>query len=128
MTNQTLYYIRSNLYVNGKLVVNNDYPQAATRRCGTAAVTLGAGQQTIYVEGWANTAALSIAATFEGLDSLDNEIVIPGLWQCDLNRQAVHGSSFTMCGYKADESINLGNVLDLFTYYNKVGINSCSTL
>jgi hypothetical protein len=107
------------LYVNGKLVVNNDYPQGATQRCG-AAVTLRAGSQTIYVEGWSRTAALSIAATFNGFDSLNSAIVIPGLWQCDPNSPSIYGSSFTMCGYKADNSINMGTALDLFNYYNQV--------
>ena len=102
------------------LVVDNDYPQGATQRCGAAAVTLKAGDHFLYCEGWSRTAALSIAATFNGFDSLNSAIVIPGLWQCDPNSPSIYGSSFTMCGYKADNSINMGTALDLFNYYNQV--------
>jgi hypothetical protein len=117
---EILNLCRSNLFLDGVLVVNNDYPQGATQRCGTAAVFLQAGNHSLYVEGWSNTAALSISATFNGFDTLRSAVVIPGFWQCDPSGPGVTGMSFTICGYKADNSINLGNVLDLFTYYNQV--------
>ena len=100
--------------------MNNDYPQGATERCSTAAVTLQAGNHTLYVEGWARTAALSITATFKGFDSLNDDVVIPGFWQCDPNGPRFSDKNFTICGYKADNDVNLGNVGDLYTYYNLV--------
>ena len=111
---------RSNLYVDDVLVVNNDYAQSATQRCGVESVTLQAGNHTLYVEGWSRTATLSITATLDGYDSLSNTVVIPGLWQCNPNGPSASSMNFTICGYRADYSLTLGSALDLFTYYNQV--------
>ena len=114
-----LYRFSSNLYLDEVLVVNNDYAQTATQRCGTA-IHLQAGNHTLYVEGWARSASLSITATFNGYDSLNSAIVIPGLWQCNPNGPRISSMNFTICGYMADYSLTLGAVTDLTTYYNEV--------
>ena len=101
------------------LVVNNDYPQGATERCGTAAVTLQAGNHTLYVEGWSNSAALSITATFQGADTLSNKVAIPGTWPCLPNAPGAGDSNFVICGYKADNSVNVAGISNFFDYYNQ---------
>ena len=80
---------------------------------------LQSGNHTLYVEGWARYATLSITASFSGYDTLNSNILIPGLWQCALNGPSISWMQFTICGYKADFNINLGAVSDLFTYYNQ---------
>ena len=101
------------------LIVNNDYAQGATERCGAAAVTLQAGNHAMYVEGWSRTAALSITATFQGADTLSNKVAIPGTWPCLPNASGAGDSNFVICGYKADNSVNVAGISNFFDYYNQ---------
>lgn len=113
-----MYIFRSNLYINGVKVVNNDYPQGAQERCGAAGISLAAGNHTLYVEGWSRNSVLSIAATYQGPDTSSQKIVLAGYYQCPAleNEPGV----FTICGFKADSSVNLNSWSDLYTYYNQV--------
>ena len=110
---------RSNLYIDGIKVVNNDYPQWATERCASSAIHLEADNHTVYVEGWSRSAYLSVTATYQGADTQNIKMAIPGFKECDPNGPSRGDGNFTICGYRADNSINLGSVDQFFAYHSQ---------
>lgn len=53
------------MYVDGKKVVDNDgNAQSSVTKCGLT--TLSTGLHDMYIEGWARTSSLSMAATYQG--------------------------------------------------------------
>ena len=106
-------------------VVNNDYPQSATERCSITMIALKSGNHLLYIEGWSSTASLSVIATYMGKDVQNNKLVIPGFWECDQHSPDMEETSlFKICGYKADNDINLGSTESFYMYYTLVNIHS----
>ena len=123
-------HTRSNLYVDGVLVVNNDYAQTtATQRCGSA-VLITSGLHILYVEGWARGSGLSLSATYQGPDTsmlrspissaLTPRAVpvnVSAFLECDPEQSNVQDGIFTLCGFGADNYTYLESVEDIFFYY-----------
>jgi len=57
----------SRLYVDGTQVVDNDFLQLSTERCGT--IQLGTGDHVVYSEGWSWDTTASLTATYQGPDN-----------------------------------------------------------
>ena len=106
------------MFLDGAMVVQNDFPQSATERCGTAKVHLKAGNHSLYIEGWSRNAQLSISATYQGADSQEMKMVIPGFRECKTAGASM--GPFIICAYKADSSLDLNSVDDIYMYYNQV--------
>ena len=81
---------------------------------------LQAGNHTLYVEGWSANAMLSITATFQGPDTLNMPFAIPGPVPCLPFAPGAGDGNFTICGYNADSSIDLGAIFHFYYYYNEV--------
>jgi hypothetical protein len=125
---------RSNLYIDGVLLVNNDYPQGtATQRCGSA-VTLSQGIHILYIEGWARGSALSMAGTYKGPDTSMSFTAIlpvppPVIWpvnlsffaECDpAHSNVTETGIFTLCGFEADNYTDITSVEDFYQFYELV--------
>ena len=126
---------RSIVYVNGSKVVDNDgNTQSGSKKCGS--ITLASGSQSIYIEGWAQSSALSMLATYQGPDTLGQEMSIPAassplapsslppsFTECSTGGNS-GDSNFTICAFKASNEIDLNRVDDVHAYYVQV----CATL
>jgi hypothetical protein len=123
----------SNLYINGALIVNNDYPQgSAIQRCGSA-VTLSTGTHVLYIEGWARGSTLSMAGTYKGPDTsqsfaairpvpppIISPVNLSYFAECDPAHSNVTDSGiFTLCGFKADNYTDITSVEDFYQYYEQ---------
>ena len=121
------------MYVDGSLIVNNDYAQTiATMRC-RAAVAISSGLHVLYIEGWSRSSVLSMATTYQGPDT--SNLIIPiapvtntaasainvsTFLECDPMLSSTLDGIFTLCGFKADNNTDLKSVDDLYTYYKQV--------
>ena len=124
---------RSIVYVNGSKVVDNDgNTQSGSKKCGS--ITLASGSQSIYIEGWAQSSALSMLATYQGPDTLGQEMSIPAassplapsslppsFTECSTGGNS-GDSNFTICAFKASNEIDLNRVDDVHAYYVQVCI------
>ena len=108
----------SNLFIDGLRIVNNDYPQSATERCGD--IQLNRGIRKIYIEGWSRSEFLSIFATYQGPDSQNTKIAIPGFWECYDPALSQSSSNFLVCGYNVAFTLDITNIAQIYTYYNQV--------
>ena len=135
-------HCRSNLYIDGVKVVDNDGKvqyATARRRCSPAPVTLSVGSHIIYVEGWSSTDVLSITATYQGPDTSNIAVVIPAFRNtlgsssvssfpgdifANCNPQGlINGDrNFTICAYNVKTNYNLGNLAQFFNFYRQVSI------
>ena len=130
--NERLFF-RSNLYVDDQKIVNNDgNPQYATSRCSTT--TLSSGSHVLYIEGWSRSSLLSISATFQGADTMNqaspfspckyNPLAPPKrvsvFSECNPTGVRSGDNNFTLCTFKIDNALNLWHVDDAFTYYQQV--------
>ena len=95
-------------------------------------INLNPGLLSIYIEGWAQSPALSMFATYQGPDTLSQEISIPAtsspfapssvaplFTECP-NKGNSGDSNFTICAFKASNEIDLANVGDVHAYYLQV--------
>lgn len=126
-----LVYCRSSVFINSTKVVDNDGSvQSIAKRCGS--IMLASGLHNMYIEGWAQSAALSMSATYQGPDTLGQELPIqavtspqapqsapPFFPECPSNGRAGE-NNFTICAFKASNEIDLGRVDDIQKYYSQV--------
>jgi hypothetical protein len=122
---------RSNVFINSTKVVNNDGSvQTNAKRCG--AIMLAAGLHNMYIEGWAQSSALSMSASYQGPDTLGQELLVqavtspqappsaPPLFpECPSSGKA-GDNNFTICAFKASSEIDLSRVDDVQKYYSQV--------
>jgi hypothetical protein len=131
---------RSNLYIDGEKVVDNDGKvqyATARRRCSPTPVFLSVGAHILYIEGWSSTNVLSITATYQGPDTDNVAIVIPAFRNtlaassvssfpgdifADCNPKGVipGDRNFTICAYNVKTNFNLGNLAQFFNFYRQV--------
>ena len=93
----------------------------------------------MYIEGWAQSSALSMSATYQGPDTLGQELLMqavtspqapssaPPLFpECPPGGKA-GDNNFTMCAFKASSEIDLSRVDDVQKYYSQVCVSACFT-
>ena len=67
---------RSNVFIDGVNVVDNDGNHGSAQSNNAqrySIITLAAGLHNIYIEGWAQSSALSMSATYQGPDTSGQE-------------------------------------------------------
>ena len=122
---------RSSVFINSTKVVDNDGSVQSNGKRG-GSITLAAGLHNMYIEGWAQSAALSMSATYQGPDTSGQELSVqavtspqapasaPPLFpECPSNGKA-GDNNFTICGYRASNEIDLSRVDDVQKYYAQV--------
>ncbi len=120
---------RSAVYVDAAKVVKNDGSvQSDAKKCGQ--ITLDAGLHSMYIEGWAQSSALSMSATYQGPDTMGQELAIQAVTspQAPLSVPPVFSEcsvgeisgSFMICAFKASSEIDLSRVDNVDTYYRQV--------
>ena len=119
------------MYVDGVNVLDNDGgAQSATQKCSL--VPLTPGLHTLYIEGWSDSEALSMAATYSGPDTLNSTGVFqavpspgapssaaPIFNECNADEILTGDDNFTICAFKASNDIDLQRVDDVFAYYKQ---------
>jgi hypothetical protein len=88
----------------------------------------------MYIEGWAQSSALSMSATFQGPDTMGQEHSIqavtspqapspaPPLFPECPSMGKSGDSNFTICAFKASNEIDLTRVDDVQKYYSQVSL------
>ena len=121
--------------MDGVKVVDNDgNAQSATIKCSL--VSLIAGIHSIYIEGWSQSAQLSLSATYQGVDTNNSLIPIQAVVspaapshtfsifeECNPSSsffKANGNGLFTICGFAADNDVDLVRVEDVHAYYSQV--------
>ena len=117
-----------------KVVDNDGSVQSSTNKCSS--VSLDAGVHTMYIEGWSQSSKLSMAAAYQGPDT-NNALVpvqavaspnaptlsYPTFNECNPNGAGIQSegvSVFIVCGFKADNALDLRKVDDVFSFYSAV--------
>jgi hypothetical protein len=127
------YFGRSSVFINSTKVVDNDGSvQASAKRCGS--IALAAGLHSMYIEGWAQSSALSMSATYQGPDTMGQEHSIqavtspqapspaPPLFPECPSMGKSGDNNFTICAFKASNEIDLTRVDDVQKYYSQVSL------
>ena len=135
LTYQNIANFSSTIYVDGAKVVDNDgSTQSPTSKCSSS--SLDAGVHTMYIEGWSQSSKLFMAAAYQGPDT-DNALVpiqavaspnAPSLSYPTFNECNPNGASFQsegvgvfiVCGFKADNALDLLKVDDVYSFYSMV--------
>ena len=95
---------------------------------------MSAGIHTIYIEGWGRTSILSFAAALQRIDwdvkeyitaasspnAKINQLNTTFFKECDPAASSSNDNNFTLCGFKADDDVDLKSVEDVLTYYASV--------
>jgi hypothetical protein len=121
---------RSNVFIDGVNVVDNDGSAQSNnaQRCGI--ITLAAGLHNIYIEGWAQSSALSMSATYRGPDTSGQELTIQAVTSpraplfappvfSECSTAGISGG-FEICAFKARSDIDFRRVDDLDAFYLQV--------
>ena len=132
-----MYACRSTLYVDGIKVVDNDgNAQSQVKKC--ASTTLTSGFHTMYLEGWTQSATLSMSASFRGPDTSGEEMEIhadsspfaPSSSPASFHECPSDGdsgdSNFTVCAFKASNQVDLGRVDDIASKYMQATLQTSS--
>jgi hypothetical protein len=134
---------RSNLYIDGEKVVDNDGKvqyATARRRCSPTPVLLDAGLHILFIEGWSSTDVLSITATYQGPDTGNVPAIIPAFrnslfspsrtssspgesfTECNPKGVVTGERNFTICAYNVRTNLNVANLAQLSNFYSQVPI------
>ena len=130
--NYAWFALRSNLYLDGSTVLDNDgSSQYDTRKCNS--IPLSAGLHGLYIEGWSNSDVLSSLTTYSGPDTLNKTSVIqavsnprapslsgPVFQECDSTEEIAGLNNFTICLFKGRYNIDLQSVDEIEKYYKNV--------